>query len=171
MALLSLVLPTLTSDDTPATATQTTLSLPVRLLIPKIGVDAAIEHVGLATNGAMDVPKDPAEAAWFKLGTRPGEVGSAVIAGHFGWTNGKPAVFDDISKLQEGDKLYVENGKGTVSVFVVRELRIYDDRADAKDVFTSSDGKSHLNLVTCEGEWDAAQQNYSNRLVVFADKE
>jgi len=70
--------------------------LPVRLKIPKINVDSAFEYVGLTPQGAMDVPKGPAEVGWFKLGTRPGEIGSAVVAGHSGWKNGIPAVFDNL---------------------------------------------------------------------------
>ena len=45
----------------------------------------AVEDVGLTPGGAMDVPKGPSDVAWFDLGPRPGEVGSAVIAGHEGW--------------------------------------------------------------------------------------
>lgn len=142
---------------------------PVRLKIPGINVDAVIEPVGLTPQGAMDVPRDPAGAAWFELGPRPGENGSAVVAGHYGWKNGIPAVFDNLHKLQKGDRLYVEDEGGVVTTFVVRELRRYSDNADAPDVFSSSDGASHLNLVTCEGVWDKTEKSYSNRLVVFTD--
>lgn len=143
----------------------------LRLKIPRINVDAAVESVGLTPDGAMDAPKGPADAAWFNLGPRPGEIGSAVVDGHFGRYNGVPAVFDNLSKLQKGDKLYVEDDTGATTIFVVRESRSYDPKADATDVFGSSDGKAHLNLITCEGVWDKTQKSYSDRLVVFADKE
>lgn len=81
------------------------------------------------------------------------------------------AVFDNLSALRTGDKIYVESEGGTTTVFVVREIRTYDPRADAKEVFDSSDGKAHLNLVTCEGVWDAVSKSYADRLVVFADRE
>lgn len=150
---------------------QISLGLPVRLKIPRINVDVAVEYVGVTPEGAMGVPKGPAEVAWYKLGPRPGETGSAVIAGHSGWKNNKPAVFDNLNKLQKGDKIYIEDKKGVVVTFVVREKRLYDPNADATDVFTSSDGKAHLNLVTCEGVWDKVSKSYSKRLVVFTDKE
>jgi len=146
-------------------------TLPSRLIIPKIGVDAAVEYVGLTPSGAMGTPKGPAEVAWFNQGPRPGEIGSAVITGHFGWKDNIPAVFDEIHTLRTGDTLYVEDGKGTVITFVVREIRTYDEKADASDVFGSSDGKAHLNLITCEGVWDAVSKNYSKRLVIFTDQE
>lgn len=144
---------------------------PIRLTIPKIKVDATIGQVGLAADGAMDAPKDPASVAWFNLGPRPGENGSAVIAGHYGWKNGIPAAFDNLRKLVKGDKLCVEDGKGATTTFVVREVRTYDQNEDASDVFTSSDGKAHLNLITCGGVYDKIKKSYSNRLVVFTDKE
>jgi LPXTG-site transpeptidase (sortase) family protein len=148
------------------------LGLPTRLKIPGIDVDAAIEYVGLAPDGAMDIPKGPSDVGWFELGPRPGENGSAVMAGHYGiWKNGEGSVFDNLHKLISGDKLYIEDEKGAVVTFVVRESRRFDPKADAKEVFSSSDEKAHLNLITCEGTWNKVSKSYSQRLVVFADKE
>lgn len=145
--------------------------LPIQLKIPRIRVGATFESVGVTPQGAMGVPKGPAGVAWFSLGARPGEVGSAVVSGHYGWKNGIPAVFDNLYKLRPGDKLYVEDEKGVVTTFVVRELRRFGEHADASEVFTSRDGKAHLNLVTCEGVWNKSAKSYSKRLVVFTDKE
>jgi len=145
--------------------------LPVSLRIPAIDVDAPIESVGINSKGEMDTPTDPASTAWFNLGPRPGEVGSSVIDGHLDWFNGTPAVFENLSKLQKGDKLYVVDEDGTTITFVVREFGSYVQNQDATSVFRSVDGKAHLNLITCEGIWNQARQSYSNRLVVFANKE
>lgn len=151
---------------------QVSSGLPLRLKIPGINVDAAVEYVGLTSNGEMGVPKSPDDVAWFELGPRPGDNGSAVIAGHYGtWKNGKASVFDNLYKLREGDKLYIEDDRGVIISFVVRESRRYDPNADASDVFDPNDGKPHLNLVTCEGVWDEVSKSYSKRLVVFTDKE
>lgn len=151
---------------------QTNSGLPIRFKIPSINVDAHIEYVGLTSDGSMDVPKGPIDVAWFDLGPRPGDTGSAVIAGHYGpWKSGAKSVFDDINKLKQGDKIYVEDGNGVTTTFAVRESRAYDPKANASDVFGSNDGKAHLNLITCEGVWSGAKKTYSNRLVIFADKE
>lgn len=166
------------SDSIPLTANAMILSengkvnfpLPVRLKIPKINANATVEHVGLASDGSMGVPKGPAPVAWYMLGTKPGEIGSAVIAGHSGWRNNIPAVFDNLYKLVKGDKIYVEDDKGVTTTFVVREIRKYDPKADATDVFISSDGKAHLNLITCTGFWNKILKSRSQRLVVFADQ-
>lgn len=150
-------------------SSQTSVSFPIRLKIPKIGIDASVISVGITPQGAMDVSKSPADVAWFNLGPRPGESGSAVIAGHYGWKNGIPAAFDNLSKLRKGDKIYVKDEKGTTAVFVVRELQIYGENENVSSVFSSNDGKARLNLITCGGVWDKIRKSYSNRLVVFTD--
>lgn len=139
-----------------------------RLKIPSINVDALVEYVGLTKAGAMDVPKSPDTVAWYDLGPRPGEVGNAVFAGHYGWKNGREAVFDDLDKVRVGDKIYVEDDKGESIVFEVKSTRIYDREAIAPEVFLSSNG-IHLNLITCTGDWDKIENSHTKRLVVFAD--
>ena len=144
--------------------------LPVRLKIPGINVDSVIESVGLTPEGAMGVPKDPNNAAWYNLGPHPGDNGSAVMSGHVNWYYGAKGVFEKLSKLKPGDKIEVLDDKGAVISFVVRESRSFDAAADANDVFFSKDGKAHLNLITCEGVWNKLAKQYSKRLVVFADR-
>lgn len=145
--------------------------IPVFLKIPRINVDTTIEQVEITPQGEVGVPKGPTNVAWFSLGPRPGESGSAVIVGHYGWKDNITAVFDNLYKLQKGDKIYVKDDKGETITFVVRESKRYDPKADASAVFVSNDDKSHLNLITCEGVWNKEQKSYSKRLVIFTDRE
>jgi LPXTG-site transpeptidase (sortase) family protein len=146
-------------------------AMPTRLTIPVINVDTVLERVGLTSKGAVDIPKNQNNAAWFELGSRPGENGVAIITGHYGWKDNKPSAFDNLYKLHIGDKLFIEDEKGATTTFVVRETQRYNPDADASGVFISEDGASHLNLITCEGVWNKDSRSYSKRLVVFADKE
>ncbi len=146
------------------------VGVPIRLEIPRLHIGVPIEQAGLTPQGAMGVPEGPMDVAWFKLGPRPGEIGNAVIAGHEGWKNGIPAVFDILYMLQPGDNIVIEDEYGAIMTFVVRKVKTLDQYADAATIFNSSDGKAHLNLITCEGVWNPAQKSYANRLVVFADK-
>ncbi len=141
--------------------------VPNRRFIPQIGVDTAIELAGLTPQGDMEAPTGPLDAAWFDLGPRPGEVGSAVIAGHEGWKDGIAAAFDNLHNLIPGDRVYTVDGQGVTRVFTVTAARVYGEYADAADVFSSSDGKAHLNLITCEGVWNNTLKRYSGRRVVF----
>lgn len=150
---------------------QESFGLPMRLKIPKIHVDALVQYVGLAPQGVMDAPSGPTDVAWYNLGPRPGEKGSSVIAGHSGWKNNIPAVFDHLHQLREGDTISIEDEKGGATTFVVRDIQIYGRNDDASNVFGSSDGKAHLNLITCTGDWNTVEKIFSDRLIVFTDKE
>jgi LPXTG-site transpeptidase (sortase) family protein len=143
------------------------IGLPVRLIIPAINVDTSIESLGVTTKGEMEVPDNIFDVGWFKFGSRPGENGSAVIAGHLNGTSGEAGIFADLSKLKEGDRVYIDNDQGIQIPFVVRNSRSYDP-GFADDVFSRSDGV-HLNLITCEGVWNKVKRSYDKRLVVSAD--
>jgi len=142
-------------------------TLPVRLMIPSIHVNAAIQYVGLTSTGAMGVPNGRSDVAWYDRGPRPGEVGSAVIAGHTAHS-GPATVFDNLSQLRPGDLIYVQNRIGAQTAFVVRSIHVYSPNAQVPEVFTSSSG-THLNLITCTGVWDTAKNGFTKRMVVFAD--
>lgn len=147
------------------------VGLPVKLKIPEINVDSSIEYVGLTPEGAMDVPRGPVNVGWFDQGSRPGDVGSSVIAGHFGWKDNIPAVFDNLHELQKGDQIYLEDDRGQTFIFVVSRTQEFNPDADASEIFGSRDGKAHLNLITCQGKWSESLKNRPKRLVVFTDLE
>lgn len=146
---------------------------PTRLTIPKLNVDAGFQYLGLKSDGTMEIPNNIVDVAWFTGSPLPGKKGNSIITGHvvqiLGGVVTKPGVFKNLNELAIGDKLYIQNDRGETIIFAVRETRLYDPSADAVDVFVSFDGKVHLNLITCEGTWNAAQQSYSKRLVVFMD--
>lgn len=164
------VMPASAQATTSKTKTGAKVGLPVRLKIPRIKVNAAIRYVGITKDGSMGVPKLARDTAWYMLGPKPGEKGSAVIAGHINWLYGATGVFANLSSLKVGDLLTVQDEFGTSTTFVVREKRMYGLKEDASDVFLSHDGKAHLNLVTCSGVWDRIIKKYTKRLVVFTDK-
>ncbi|MDB5162472.1 MAG: peptidase family protein [Candidatus Saccharibacteria bacterium] len=146
------------------------VAAPTHLNISKINVDTAVNHVGITAEDNMDIDEDPKTAAWYQLGPKPGEEGSAVIAGHYGWKRGVASVFNELNKLVAGDEVSVLGEDGKVIRFTVTRLASYTPEQDATDVFRSDDGKAHLNLVTCQGSWNNSVQTYSERLVVFTDQ-
>ena len=153
---------------TPVRVPEVTFALPVRLVIPKIGIDAAVEEVGLTSGRDMASPSGPDTVGWYKFGARPGNRGSAVIDGHSGYADGRRAAFDDLPKLKVGDKLYVKDARGKRLVFVVRTTRLYARNASAAGVFASTKSR-RLNLITCTGAFDVAAGTHAKRLVVFTE--
>lgn len=145
-------------------------NLPARLFIPRLKVDAAVVYMGLTKSDSMDVPTNIADAGWYKNGPLPGNKGSAVIAGHVNGPKGQPGVFAELTKLQVGDEVKVIDLNGLSTTFTVRMSKTYAQNDQPDEVFHSSEG-AHLNLITCVGAWDQTARQYSQRLVVFTDKE
>lgn len=146
-----------------------TAEVPVKLTIPKLGVIASVESVGMDKKGRMDVPKNADNVAWYNLGYKPGDKGSAVMAGHFDKVTGAPAVFYNIEKLEVGDKIIATDVKGKEITFAVTQINKYPyDSFPLQEVFGTST-KRMLNLITCEGQWNSKTKNYSHRTVVYAE--
>jgi sortase (surface protein transpeptidase) len=142
-------------------------SIPVRLSIPSIGVDAPVELVGKALSGAMAVPRSYSSVGWYKHGAIPGHVGNAVIAGHVDTGFGRPAVFKELGRLSVGDEINIIDAAHATSTFVVSAIERYPyDAAPRERIFGTSD-QPRLNLITCDGAWDAERKIYSDRLVIY----
>lgn len=139
---------------------------PMRLRIPTINVDAAVEQVGVDSEGRIAAPIKTDDVGWYKLGTAPGDAGNAVIDGHLDWYNG-PAVFQRLGKMKVGDQIMVLREDGTQAKFIVDATSVmpYDASTDA--MFTRS-GPPSLTLITCAGTWDRQRGTYLQRLVVHS---
>jgi sortase A len=142
---------------------------PTRLHIPDIGVDSRIVGVALTETGEMEAPREYEEIGWYRLGTKPGEPGRAVMAGHVDSKTG-PAVFYRLQELAPGTVVEVTLGGGAETLrYVVRETARYSvDDAPLERIFGPSD-VSELVLITCTGGFDFSRDAYPDRLVVYAD--
>ena len=142
-------------------------SNPVAVSIPRIGVQSTLVDLGLKTNGAMQVPDDPADAGWFSREPTPGALGPAVIAGHVTW-NGAPAVFHSLETVRRGDQVTVTREDGRTAVFTVtRVAQFSKSRFPSRAVYGATD-HAGLRLITCGGTYDAARHTYLDNVIVFA---
>ncbi len=143
------------------------VGLPIRVIIPSIGVDASVEQVGVTTAGAMDTPTDPWNTGWYAPGVKPGQTGNAAIAGHVDYHGIGPVVFWDLNKLVVGAEVLVVTDAGQTLRFVVRGSEYYtDENAPLIDIFGPA-STIDLNLITCGGTFDPSTRHYDQRLVVF----
>jgi sortase A len=144
-------------------------AVPQTISIPSIDVEAHLESVGMDKEKRMDTPKDADNGAWYNLGYKPGQVGSAVIAGHLDKENGDPAVFWRVKELSKGDKIIITDVENQTHTFAVVNIEKYPyNDFPLQKVFGSS-SKPMLNLITCQGDWDKEAKNYSHRMVIFAE--
>lgn len=161
--LFSVNVPTVLGINFPAPA----IGFPTRLIIPKLNINASIEYVGTTPQGEMATPSNPDNVGWFEYGPRPGENGSAVIAGHFDDGTGKPGIFINLRQLRPGDQISTQDRSGQATHFTVIQVRTYNTFTSA-EVFSNAT-TPYLNLITCDGAWDPVKKTYSERLVVFSE--
>lgn len=144
------------------------IGLPTRLQIPKIQVDAYVQQVGITENGNMATPHNFVDVGWYKYGTTPGLLGSAVIAGHVDNGLSLPGIFKKLDQLKEGDDIYVLTDKGNKLHFVVTNTDIYGYKTAPVDLIFNQTGEKRLRLITCTGTWIPTEKTNDKRLVVTA---
>lgn len=139
---------------------------PDQVRIPAIGVDAAVEPVGVTPDYAMATPSHTSQLGWYRLGSAPGDPGDAVIDGHLDTPTGAPAVFAGLAAVKPGDSISVIAGGRDYRYAVTSVKSVpYQWRPDG---LYSTEGASRLTLITCAGSWDANKGIYRERLVVEA---
>lgn len=145
-------------------------SAPVSVEIPAIGVYSSLLHLGVTTDGAIQVPSlytQSGEAAWYKYSVTPGQIGASVIEGHVDNYQG-PAIFFRLGALHPGDTVDVTLADGVTAVFRVTGVRQYlKVRFPAKVIFGATDYAA-LRLITCGGAFDYNSGHYLSSTVVFA---
>ncbi|MFD7408265.1 class F sortase [Streptomyces sp. NPDC059866] len=144
-------------------------SKPVRLLIPKISVDAPFTDLAIGSNGQLEPPPahDVNLVGWHAEGASPGEAGTSIVAGHVD-TATSPAVFADLGALQKGDVFHVERADGRTASFVVDSVETFaKDRFPSRHVYGDTP-QAQVRLITCAGDYDRTVKDYTDNLVVFA---
>ncbi|RZB19679.1 class F sortase [Streptomyces sp. F001] len=144
-------------------------SKPVRLLIPKISVDAPFTDLAIGSNGQLEPPPahDVNLVGWHAEGASPGEAGTSIVAGHVD-TATSPAVFADLGALQKGDVFHVERADGRTASFVVDSVETFaKDRFPSRRVYGDTP-QAQVRLITCAGDYDRTVKDYTDNLVVFA---
>lgn len=143
--------------------------VPQTLVIPKLGIEAVVEHLGKNAVGNMSVPKKYEDVSWYEPGYKPGEQGNAAIAGHVDNSLGLHGVFFNLKEIEVGDDVFVKDEAGNTLRFRVTDKKIYEyESAPLSDIFGKTE-KKRLNLITCIGEWDSRAKTYRERLIVHTE--
>jgi sortase (surface protein transpeptidase) len=142
---------------------------PVRIMIPAIDVNTQLVALGLDASGALEVPTDPMLAGWWTGGSRPGERGPSVIAGHVDSATA-PAVFYRLRDLRPGDAVAVERTDGSRVRFTVKRVASYAKSAFPTAAVYGATTAATLRLITCSGTFDRARGHYLDNTVVYASR-
>ncbi len=152
-----------------ATPAPVSASVPVRVSIDAIGLDEPLIDLGIAEDGAMEVPADYDEVGWFTGGGRPGGTGPTVIAAHVDSPTG-PAVFQDLKDLAVGEIVEVDDADGRTHAYRVTETADYPKSAFPTARVFGATARDELRLITCGGIFDRSSGHYVDNRVVYAER-
>ncbi|TAK22416.1 MAG: class F sortase [Chloroflexota bacterium] len=141
-------------------------SLPSRLIIPAIGVDARVTPSGLDPAGDVVVPGAADEVAWYEFAGRPGEVDNAVLAAHNIW-RGTAGAFAKLPALRPGDEVYVLTVNGGRFAYIVSTVATYEGPSSPLANVFGPTREPILTLITCAGLPDS-DGDFPQRIVVRA---
>jgi sortase (surface protein transpeptidase) len=161
-----------TQDGSIASLNQKVRNQPVRIRIPSLGVDAGVLPVGVDTKGALQVPSNVIQAAWYQAGAAPGDAGTAIVAAHVDF-NGALGLFNQLHTLKPGAEIDVVDASGKVRVFhaTTGKLAPKNDPSTVQSLAAASTvkGRPSLALITCGGDLDTVKHSYYDNYVLLAD--
>lgn len=144
-------------------------SVPKRIRIPSIRVNAPLVKIDVDRRGRLQVPplSRPGVAGWYVGSASPGQIGPAVVVGHMDTRTG-PAVFYRLRQIKRGARVYVDRRDGSTAVFEVRKrIRVPKTAFPTDQVYGDTDNAG-LRLITCGGTFDNRTRHYRDNVIVFA---
>jgi len=143
----------------------------MRMVIPKIGVDAPVTVRAIGDDGVMGAPNGRFDVVWYDfsafsgMGGYPGSSGNAVFSGHVDYHPHYTAVFWDLNQLAPGDIIEVHLPDGKVARYSVQWSESIDPETDFSS-YCRDTGEGTITIVTCQGTFDPSTRQYNRRLVV-----
>lgn len=130
---------------------------------------AAVDTVGTAASGSLELPGDPSRLGWWSGGSRAGApYGSVVLAGHLDSRDQGLGFAARMTGLQTGDQVSVSMADLERRYRVDKIYLLPRTRLAALSALFSDRGDARLVLITCGGNYDRERGAYSDNLVVEA---
>jgi LPXTG-site transpeptidase (sortase) family protein len=176
--------PAAPSDTTAVNAAPTPAALPdqsplASFGLPKFDVSGNIVVKGIdPTTNVMQSPDNKDDVAYYSFSGHPGfgcpsagKCANAVLSGHVDWYTGQVGVFWHLKDLNQGDEIDLTLQDGTVLKYQVVANTIYkSDEAPVSDILGNTEQES-VTLITCDGVFNKALQEYNSRRIVRAVRE
>lgn len=141
---------------------------PTSIAIARLGVRMPVLGVGVAADGQMALPPDPADVGWYHYGPRPGDsAGATVLAAHIDAPGYGIGPLARLGELRQGDVITVVS-RGISRRYLVSSTRqIEKTSLDLAALFTRT-GPPRLHLISCGGDFDRTKRHYEQNVVVLA---
>ncbi|WP_344310351.1 sortase domain-containing protein [Fodinicola feengrottensis] len=153
--------------STAAAVTTLSYSPPTHLTIAAIGVDGALQQVGVdSARNTLQLPAKVAQAAWFSNSKTPGQAGPTVIIGYISSGAKKPGVFAKMAELRPGGEIRVTRTDAKTVVFTVDSITEYPLNQMPTDKVFAATAAPTLRIITCGGSLHDAST--ASNVVVYA---
>lgn len=141
---------------------------PVRVVVARLHVSAAVRPVGVDDAGNVVVPPSVDTVGWYRYGPALGDPGSMVIAGHVDSAQQGDGAFAHLRDLAPGDHVEVTGSDAHVRAFRVVGREEYPKATIRLDRYFTTAGPPRLTLITCGGPFDRGTGHYRDNVVVTA---
>jgi sortase (surface protein transpeptidase) len=143
--------------------------VPVRLVVPALGVDTVVDPVGVEPDGQMTIPAEVDRVGWYRFGPAPGAAGSAVIAGHVDDREQGLGAMAPLREAEVGAEVVVTDAAGTAQLWYVVSRELIQKQVLPLDRLFARDGPPRLTLITCGGPFLPEFGSYRDNVVVVAE--
>lgn len=137
-----------------------------RMIIPRFGVDAVVENIGISETSAgrqLDTPADPLNVGWYgedAISEKPGFGGNAVFAAHVDYYPNIKGPFYQLDDLAQDDEIIVVMDDGRQYHYaLVAKKRYHKDEIPMGELIDGTApelvqpaGVEWITLVTCGGD-------------------
>ena len=142
---------------------------PVELVVASAKLRMPIVPTGVAPDGQMELPPNPARIGWYRFGPAPkAPAGSAVLGGHLDSREYGVGPLARLARMRPGDPIEVRLSDGSTLRYRTEAVRDVDKQALALDTVFDRSGPRRLQIVTCGGEYLPDRGGYQDNLVVTA---
>ena len=152
--------------NTAKSASTRKVAPPTNVRIPKIKVNTSIIPLTLDGTGALEAPTSFTQVGWYAQGTAPGDIGPAILAGHYDNTL-RGTVFYQLRLLKAGDLVQVRRGGKWLDFTVVYSGEYSKQDFPTEKVYGPTPDPE-LRLITCGGTFNGRVGSYDDNIVVYA---
>ena len=158
--------PSPVAEVVPALAPTGPRTTAVSIAIPRLDLSGPLDELGVAEDGELLAPDDPARAGWYAGGVVPGDLGPAIVGGHVDSRRG-PGVFFALRSLRRDDVVEITRSDGRIARFsVTRVQQVAKEQFPTAAVYGPT-ARSELRLITCGGAFDKAAHSYTDNIIVY----
>ena len=142
---------------------------PVRITVPDVAIDIAIEPVGVLADGSMELPADTGIAGWYEYGPGPASpAGATILAAHVDSLVYGLGPFSRLRELPAGAALSVTTADGAVHGYTIAAVAKVPKAEIPLDTVFDRSGPPTLVLITCGGQFNHDTGHYLDNILVTA---